>query len=100
MIVLEDNIHCERQGTYQSFEEAIAELRRRASIPYDENPNKAPCTGWRKCGREYEVIEYETSQIPWRRLKYAVVLRTSPAGPLWSDDFESQWENSVPDPIP
>jgi len=100
MIVLEDNIHCERQGIFETFDAAIAELKRRAMIPFDERPNRAPCTGWQKCGREYEVVKYETSQIPWRRLKHAVVLRTSPAGPQWSDDFQSEWDNSVPDPSP
>jgi hypothetical protein len=97
VIALEDNIHCETQGTYQTFEEAIAELKRRALIPWDTPPNQAPCTGWRKCGREYEVIEYETSQVPWRRLRQAVVLHVSPSGNQWEDNFQKRWGDAKGD---
>jgi hypothetical protein len=37
-----DDLHCEPQGqSYSSREEAIAELERRARIPWNEEPNRA-----------------------------------------------------------
>jgi len=96
MFIIEDKVHCQKQGTYATFEDAIAELRHRATIPHDEPPNKAPCKSWRTCRREYKVIEYETSQIPWRPLRQAMVLHVSAAGPRWSDTYE--WKSFAPDP--
>jgi hypothetical protein len=58
-IYIEDEIYCERAGPYESFEAAVAELRRRAGIAWDAAPNQPPCTSWRTCGREYVVLEYD-----------------------------------------
>ena len=55
MFVIEDEAHAEPQGEFDSLESAIAELRRRADMPWDAAPNLPPCTNWRTCGRRYEV---------------------------------------------
>jgi hypothetical protein len=63
MFLIEDELHSERQdGDFPTFDAAIAELQRRATIPWNEPPNVAPCQSWRTCGRNYEVIEYDASE--------------------------------------
>ena len=85
MFVIEDEAHAEPQsGEFRTFEDAMDELRRRASIPWDEAPNVAPCTNWRKCGRRYEIIEYDTSETPWRELSRRFVLEINAEGVRWA----------------
>jgi hypothetical protein len=91
MIALEDDIHCERVGHFVTFEEAIAELTRRAAIPWDRPPNVAPCTSWRTCGRDYRLLEYDTSSTPWTPLRSVAVLAVSAAGAKWVEGFERDW---------
>ncbi len=91
MFTIEDEIHAECDSEFQTFEEAIAELRRRASIPWDQPPNVAPCTSWRTCGREYFVTEYDVSQLPWSRLRTVRVLDISAKGVHWSPAFIADW---------
>lgn len=84
MFLIEDELHAERQdGEYPTLDAALAELRRRAGLPWDAQPNLAPCTGWRNCGRHYQVIEYDTSSSPWRELRRAELLRVSASGVEW-----------------
>lgn len=78
MFRIEDERHCEPQaGQYQSLDEAVAELRRRALLPWNEEPNVAPCQQWRTCGRTYEVVEYDTSSTPWRELSRLAYLEVT-----------------------
>jgi hypothetical protein len=66
MFRIEDERHAEPQeGDFDSFASAVAELKRRAEMRWDEAPNVAPCTNWKDCGRSYEVVEYDTSSHPW-----------------------------------
>jgi hypothetical protein len=85
MFVIEDELHAEPQGQFDSLEQAIAELRRRAAIPWDQHPNVAPCTNWRSCGRSYEIIEYDNS---WNELRRVAALEVSADGIRWGGDFE------------
>jgi hypothetical protein len=56
MFVIEDELHAEPQaGEFRSLADAVAELKRRALVPWDQEPNRAPCDGWRTCGRSYEI---------------------------------------------
>jgi len=85
MFVLEDEIHAEPQGEFLDLESAMAELRRRSQIPWDQQPNRAPCTGWRGCGREYEIIEYDQSVSPSREVRRIRALEISSTGINWRD---------------
>jgi hypothetical protein len=58
MFVIEDELHGEWIGEFGTLGEAIAELERRSLIPWDAEPNRAPCESWRTCGRAYEILEY------------------------------------------
>ncbi|PTY07065.1 hypothetical protein DB347_09555 [Opitutaceae bacterium EW11] len=59
VFTIEDEWHAELQGEFATRALAMDELRRRTTIPWDREPNLAPCTGWRTCGRQYHVLEYE-----------------------------------------
>lgn len=83
MFVIEDELHAEWQGEFQTRQHAIAELRRRALIPWNEEPNAAPCTSWVTCGRSYELVEYDDSTVPWKQLSRALILEISASGVRW-----------------
>ena len=90
MFVIEDERHAEGQGEFATFEEAVAELQRRSILPWDEAPNVAPCMSWKTCGRNYEVIEYDTSSTPWREIQRHAVLEISASGTVWLNSRSSE----------
>ena len=84
MYVIEDERHAEPQdGEFSTLGEAIAELHRRASIPWKEPPNVAPCTSWETCGRNYEIVEYDASVTPWKEVQRIAALEVSASGAKW-----------------
>lgn len=84
MFIIEDEFHCETQsGKYLALPDAIAELQRRAAIPWDAAPNVAPCGSWRTCGRRYVVIEYDDRTTTWQALSRKPVLEISAAAVTW-----------------
>ncbi len=84
MFIIEDERHAEPQeGEFSTLSDAIAELKRRAALPWDKAPNQAPCMSWQTCGRTYEVVEYDTSVTPWRELQRFPVLDVTAAGAKW-----------------
>ncbi len=91
MFIIEDEQHAEPQaGEFELIADAVAELKRRAMLPWDQPPNVAPCLSWRTCGRTYEIIEYDTSVRPWKELRRISYLEVSCAGVQWlsSPDLE------------
>ena len=87
MVVIEDELHDEKQGEFPDLEGAIAELRRLAAIPWDEQPNIAPCTSWRTCGRVYKVVEYDHAKHPAKELRRLRALEISSTGIRWVTPF-------------
>jgi hypothetical protein len=83
VVVIEDELHAELQGEFACFEDAVAELKHRSHLAWDESPNRAPCVGWKTCGRKYEVIEYNNDFSPWRELRRVLVLEVSASGITW-----------------
>jgi len=84
VFVIEDEMHAEQCGEYSSYEMALTELQRRAELPRDKSPNQCPCTSWQSCKRNYEIVEYDVSERPWRRLKTNPVLQVSADGAVWA----------------
>ncbi len=85
---IEDESHAEWQdGEYDSFESALAELKRRAEIAWDQEPNVCPCTSWKTCNREYAILECETD--PWNEIRRVSVLEVSSKGNNWLSDPET-----------
>jgi hypothetical protein len=89
MFVIEDEHHCEWQGQYATFNEAVTELHRRAALRWDESPNVAPCTSWATCGRSYVIIEFDDTQSPWKSLRRIPAFEVSASGVKWFDGFSS-----------
>ncbi len=84
MFIIEDEAHAELQdGEFETEQDAMAELHRRALLPWDQTPNVAPCTSWRTCGRRYELVEYDKSATPWRELSRRQILDISAEGVRW-----------------
>jgi hypothetical protein len=84
MFKIEDELHAEPQaGQFDTFDAAIAELRRRAELPWNESPNIAPCASWQTCGRNYEIVEYDDSSRPWLELSRTLALQVSCEGARW-----------------
>jgi hypothetical protein len=81
--VIEDEFHAEWQGEFPSEREALAELQRRAEIPWDQEPNRAPCMSWRTCGRGYYIIEFDDTHEPWKELKRTRLLDVSASEVKW-----------------
>jgi hypothetical protein len=53
MFVIEDEIHCDRHGRFARFDKALAELKRRAALPFDQ-PNHWEC--WLRDPDGYTVV--------------------------------------------
>ena len=87
MFIIEDEIHAEPQkGEFNCFEDAFIEIERRTKIPWNEPPNRCPCTGWRDCERSYHIIEYDTTKTPWKELQRKDILKISSKGCNWATD--------------
>lgn len=83
MFIIEDEAHSEHMGRFDTRAEAVAELRRLATVAWDQEPNCAPCTSWRTCGREYRLIECDTATTPWRQVSSTAALKVSAAEVSW-----------------
>ena len=53
-------------------------------MPWDQRPNRAPCTSWRTCGRKWVLAEFGESPEDWKELEH-IWVRVSAAGVTWAD---------------
>lgn len=62
MFIIEDQLHASiLEGEYGTLDDALEEIRRLATVPWDRPPNVAPCSSWMTCGRDYVIVEYDDS---------------------------------------
>jgi hypothetical protein len=88
IFVIYDAIHAEfQEGEFGNLDDAIAELKRRAMLPWDELPNIAPCSNWKQCGRKYEIVEYDVSKEPWNETQRFPMMDISSSGVVWQSDI-------------
>lgn len=87
--IVEDEMHAEQCGKFDTFEDAFLELKKRATIAWDKKPNLCPCTNWKNCGRNYEIVEFDNSISPWKELSRVPVLRISAKGIEWKRTFNN-----------
>lgn len=59
IFLIQDEMHCERQWEFKTFNEAFLEIERRSKILFNVIPNRCPCTSWKTCSRIYVIIEHE-----------------------------------------
>jgi hypothetical protein len=71
-----------QEGKFHTRAEAISELERRALISWNEEPNRAPCTNWRNCGRRYVILEWNGAGDELSRESILGVCRRR----VWSGD--------------
>lgn len=86
IFVVEDEVHAEWQGKFNSFDDAFAELQVRASVAWDKSPNRCPCVSWRACGREYAVVEFDSEISPWKEIGRTLILSVNATGFTWHDE--------------
>ena len=87
MFIIEDELHAEPQdGKFHKFEDAFDELKRISKIPWNEIPNRCPCTNWQNCGRNYQIVEYDTTQTPWKELQRKNILTITAKETTWTTD--------------
>ena len=60
--IIEDEVHAEWCGEFLTFEGALNELKARAEIRWDLEPNQCPCMNWKNCDRNYEIVEFDNSK--------------------------------------
>jgi hypothetical protein len=84
--VIEDDVHAEWVARFVSREEAVAFADRLRSDPAAVE-NKPPCTNWRRCRRDYYLLEYDDATTPWT---------LSGRQPLFAIDFSNGTVSSVP----
>ena len=82
MFMIEDQRHSEAIATFEDRADALAALHWLADLPWDDAPNRAPCTGWSTCGRTYQLIEY-VDDSSWSELARDDALEVSAAGIVW-----------------
>lgn len=81
---IEDESHAEWCGdSFETFDEALEELKARAKLPWDEEPNLCPCSNWETCGRRYEIVELDDSSSPMKEVSRVFVLEISARGVVW-----------------
>lgn len=84
MFKIEDTIHGDYlDGKFQTFDMALEELIRISRIPYGQEPNVAPCSNAEGCERDYHILQYDDSSVPWKLLSDVDLLVMSPKGAKW-----------------
>lgn len=84
VFAVDDDTHSEAMSKHDTFEEALAEIKRLATLPWDSEPNMAPCANWRNCGRRYDIVEFEmSSNERWRERSRTPILEVNADGVFW-----------------
>lgn len=86
IFVLEDDFHAELIGQFSSREDAWSEVLRRADDP-SSIENRAPCTSWETCKREYVIVEYDDSNRSWIELSRQKVLTIEHERAVWPSEL-------------
>jgi hypothetical protein len=85
IFVLEDDFHDDLIAESPTREEAWREVQKRAHDPTSVE-NRAPCTSWPTCRRDYAIVEYDNSKLPWQELSRRSVLTIEQGRAIWSSE--------------
>jgi hypothetical protein len=55
--IIENTSHAEQQGEYESFNDALNELKKRSNIAWDKEPNACPCVSSSACSSVVEIMK-------------------------------------------
>jgi hypothetical protein len=87
IFIVEDDMHAEQQGIFETYIDALNEVKTFAKIPWGEEPNNPPCSAGKKCHRLYQIIEYNISTSPWTEVNRQEVLDISAEKKEWLIDI-------------
>jgi len=86
IFVLEDDFHAELIGQFSTREDAWSEVQGRADDP-SSIENRAPCTSWETCKRNYVIVEYDDSTHPWIELSRQSALTIEHDRAVWPSEL-------------
>ena len=86
--VIEDELHAEWIAECSTMAEVVGVLERLAAAPWDAPPNRAPCTSWETCGREYVVLEFDAADEARPARRRLPALEVTAAGATWDPEFD------------
>jgi len=78
--IIEDQIHAEIIGEFESLESAQQEIQRIVKVPFGIGSNRCPCTNWNNCKRSYELIKYNKTRNPWNEISRKEIFSISRNG--------------------
>jgi hypothetical protein len=87
--LITDAIHCDGNESFTSLDAALKRLRRLARTPWNERPNRAPCSGWWGCGRDWEIEELEVTDGSWELRAIIPGVAISHVGVTWHSPFRA-----------
>lgn len=93
MFVIEDESHTEWCSKFKTYQEALSEFQASSKIAWHAAPNVCPCMSWETCGRDYYIIEFDSSLKPWHEVSRTHALSISSKGMFWNEGFNS-YENA------
>ena len=79
VFVIEDELHAEYFGEFDSFAAAVKELERLSQMRWEDRPLCAPCTSWATCERDFVIVECADG----REVERTSVVQVSAAGVEW-----------------
>lgn len=85
LFIIEDEGHAEwLPHEFNTFEDALDEVHRLVAIPWDSEPNRAPCTNWQSCGRNWVILQFDNSTLPhWTELTRTAVAEVRKGATRW-----------------
>ena len=78
--VLEDDIHAEYIAEFDTFDSALKKAEELAALPWDDEQNKCPCSSWKTCERQYDIVEFQVIGDNWGEINRTEVFKISSAG--------------------
>ncbi|MCC7502930.1 MAG: hypothetical protein IT229_10400 [Flavobacteriales bacterium] len=85
LFIIEDEFHAQQLARHMDKASALVDIKEWSTKPWDEAPNRCPCTSWRTCGRDYVIVEYNTAGRPWIEIARHHVLSISAKGSIWHE---------------
>jgi len=92
--VVDDDLHYDLSLRFATFAEALAEIRRLAALPWDDEDAQAPCIDWETCERHYVNYEYDDSKGRAEEVRQMPVATVSAQGVVWNEPVgdDSAWQ--------
>lgn len=84
---IEDDVHAEGFGQFDTYEQAFERLKEIAEQPWDKEPYKPPCSGWEDCDREYHIVEWDNTEPEWKEISRKFLLYVSANSKQWKDEI-------------